>query len=271
MILTIGLKTSKKLYQFKKKHFIIFNLNTTRRYVLRKDGRKNNQLRSINIKRDFIIYPEGSVLISWGNTKVICNASIEDKVPPFLKGTNKGWITAEYSMLPRSTQTRMIREATSGKLSGRTQEIQRIIGRSLRAAVDLDKLGERTIWIDCDVIQADGGTRTASITGAYVALVLAIKKGIKDGIFLENPIKTQVAAVSLGVVNDEILLDLNYEEDSNCQVDINLIMDKEGRIIEIQGTGEKGLLTKKQLDNIIKIGWKGIKQIFKIQNKALAK
>lgn len=237
---------------------------------MRKDGRKNNQLRPINIKRDFIIYPEGSVLISWGNTKVICNASIEEKVPPFLKGSNTGWITAEYSMLPRSTQTRMIREASSGKLSGRTQEIQRIIGRSLRASVNLDKLGERTIWIDCDVIQADGGTRTASITGAYVALAIAVEKGIKNGLFTDNPMKTQVAAVSLGVINDEILLDLNYEEDSNCQVDINLIMDKEGRIIEIQGTGEKGLLTKKQLDKIIKIGWKAIKQIFKIQNKVLS-
>jgi len=236
---------------------------------LRKDGRKNNQLRPIIIKKDFIIYPEGSVLISWGNTKVICNASVEEKVPPFLKGTNTGWITAEYSMLPRSTQTRMIRESTSGKVSGRTQEIQRIIGRSLRAAVDLSKLGERTIWIDCDVIQADGGTRTASITGAYVALVLAVEKCLQNGVFSENPMKTQVAAVSLGVLNDEILLDLNYEEDSNCQVDINLIMDREGRIIEIQGTGEKGLLTKKQLDKIIKIGWKAITQIFKIQNKAI--
>ncbi|MCX7770620.1 MAG: ribonuclease PH [Proteobacteria bacterium] len=238
---------------------------------MRKDGRRNNQLRNINIQRDFIIYPEGSVLISWGNTKVICNASIEEKVPPFLKGTNKGWITAEYSMLPRSTQTRMIREASTGKLSGRTQEIQRIIGRSLRAAVDLDKLGERTIWIDCDVIQADGGTRTASITGAYVALALAIERGISNGLFTENPMKTQVAAVSLGVINDEVLLDLNYEEDSNCEVDINLIMDRDGRIIEIQGTGEKGLLTKKQLDKIIMIGWKAIKRIFKIQNKALKK
>jgi len=238
---------------------------------VRVDGRKNDQLRTIKIQKDFIIYPEGSVLISWGNTKVICNASLEEKVPPFLKGTNQGWVTAEYSMLPRSTQTRIIREATQGKLSGRTQEIQRLIGRSLRASVDMTKLGERTIWIDCDVIQADGGTRTASITGGYVALVLAIRKALDKGILTENPLKTQVAAVSLGVVNNEILLDLNYEEDSSCEIDINLIMDSDGRIVEIQGTGERGLLTKSQLDKIIKLGWKGIKRIFRIQNQVLEK
>ncbi len=238
---------------------------------MRVDGRKNDQLRPIKIQKDFIIYPEGSVLISWGNTKVICNASLEEKVPPFLKGTNLGWVTAEYSMLPRSTQTRIIREATQGKLSGRTQEIQRLIGRSLRAAVDMTKLGERTIWIDCDVIQADGGTRTASITGAYVALVLALRRALEKGILTENPLKTQVAAVSLGVLNNEILLDLNYEEDSNCEIDINLIMDSDGRIVEIQGTGERGLLTKSQLDKIIKLGWKGIRRIFKVQNQALEK
>lgn len=238
---------------------------------MRVDGRKNDQLRTIKIQKDFIIYPEGSVLISWGNTKVICNASLEEKVPPFLKGTNQGWVTAEYSMLPRSTQTRIIREATQGKLSGRTQEIQRLIGRSLRASVDMTKLGERTIWIDCDVIQADGGTRTASITGGYVALVLAIRKALDKGILTENPLKTQVAAVSLGVVNNEILLDLNYEEDSSCEIDINLIMDSDGRIVEIQGTGERGLLTKSQLDKIIKLGWKGIKRIFRIQNQVLEK
>jgi ribonuclease PH len=238
---------------------------------VRIDGRKNDQLRTIKIQKDFIIYPEGSVLISWGNTKVICNASLEEKVPPFLKGTNQGWITAEYSMLPRSTQTRMIREATQGRLSGRTQEIQRLIGRSLRASVDMTKLGERTIWIDCDVIQADGGTRTASITGSYVAIVLAIRRALEKGILNEDPLKTQVAAVSLGVVNNEILLDLNYEEDSSCEIDINLVMDSDGRIVEIQGTGERGLLTKSQLDKIIKLGWKGIKRIFKIQNQALEK
>lgn len=236
---------------------------------MRKDNRKNDQLRDVKIFKDFIIYPEGSVLISWGNTKVICNASIEEKVPSFLKGTGKGWVTAEYSMIPRSTQTRMIREASQGKLSGRTQEIQRIIGRSLRAAVDMNKLGERTIWIDCDVIQADGGTRTASITGAYVALALAIKKGLHNGIFTENPIINQIAAVSLGIINNEILLDLNYEEDSTCEIDINLVMDKEGKIVEIQGTGERGVFTSTQLEKIVKIGWKGIKKLFKLQKKTL--
>lgn len=236
---------------------------------MRNDGRKLFDLRQIRVTKDFVIYPEGSVLIEFGNTKVLCNASIEEKVPPFLKGTGQGWITAEYSMLPRSTHTRMVRESTQGKVSGRTQEIQRLIGRALRAAADLNKLGERSIWIDCDVIQADGGTRTASITGGFIALSLAIKKGLEKGIFTENPIKNMIAAVSLGIVNGELLVDLNYEEDSSCEIDLNLVMDSDGKIIEIQGTGERGSFTKKELDKIVSVGWTAIKKLFKIQEKAL--
>ncbi len=236
---------------------------------MRNDGRKLFDLRQIRVTKNFVIYPEGSVLIEFGNTKVLCNASIEEKVPSFLKGTGQGWITAEYSMLPRSTHTRMVRESTQGKVSGRTQEIQRLIGRALRAAADLNKLGERSIWIDCDVIQADGGTRTASITGGFIALSLAIKKGLEKGIFTENPIKNKIAAVSLGIVNGELLVDLNYEEDSSCEIDLNLVMDSDGKIIEIQGTGERGSFTKKELDKIVSVGWTAIKKLFKIQKKAL--
>lgn len=236
---------------------------------MRKDGRKFSDLRRIKVTKDFIIYPEGSVLIEFGDTKVICNASIEEKVPPFLKGTGQGWITAEYSMLPRSTQTRMVRESVQGKISGRTQEIQRLIGRSLRAAVDLKKLGERTIWIDCDVIQADGGTRTAAISGGFIALALAIKKGMEKQLFQEDPLKNNIAAVSLGILNGELLLDLNYEEDSTCDIDLNLVMDSQLRIIEIQGTGERGSFSKRDLDKIIKLGTLGIKKIFKIQNRVI--
>lgn len=236
---------------------------------MRKDGRDRHALRPVKVTKNFIKYPEGSVLIEFGDTKVLCNASIEEKVPTFLKGSNQGWLTAEYAMLPRSTQTRIIRESAQGKVSGRTQEIQRLIGRSLRAAVDLSKFGERTIWIDCDVIQADGGTRTASITGGYIALSLAVKKGMDMGIFIENPIKTNIAAISLGIVNRELLLDLNYDEDSSCDIDLNLVMDSDGKIVEIQGTGEKGSFTKKELDNIFKLGWKGITKLFKIQERVI--
>lgn len=236
---------------------------------MRTDVRLPNKIRAITVTKNYSIYPEGSVLIECGNTRVLCNATIEEKVPPFLKGTGQGWITAEYSMLPRSTQTRMIRESTQGKISGRTQEIQRLIGRSLRAAVDMSKLGERTIWVDCDVIQADGGTRTTSITGGYIAVALAIETGIKKGFFMENPIKNQIAAVSLGIVKGELLLDLNYEEDSSCEIDLNLVMDSQNRIVEIQGTGERGVFTKKELDKIIKLGSEGIKKLFKIQEKVI--
>jgi len=238
---------------------------------LRVDGRKNDELRQIKITPNFLKYPEGSCLIEWGNTKVICSASIIDGVPPFLKGTGKGWLTAEYSMLPRSTHTRMIRESTQGKISGRTQEIQRLIGRSLRSAIDLSKIGEKTIWIDCDVIQADGGTRIASITGGYVALSIAINKLINDGVLSENPILRQIAGVSLGILNGEILVDLNYEEDSSCEIDINIVMDEKGDMVEIQGTGERGLLSKKDFDKIIKSALKAVKKIMKAQRKAIVK
>ena len=238
---------------------------------MRVDGRKNDELRQIKITPNFLKYPEGSCLIEWGNTKVICSASIIDGVPPFLKGTGKGWLTAEYSMLPRSTHTRMIRESTQGKISGRTQEIQRLIGRSLRSAIDLSKIGEKTIWIDCDVIQADGGTRIASITGGYVALSIAINKLINDGVLSENPILRQIAGVSLGILNGEILVDLNYEEDSSCEIDINIVMDEKGDMVEIQGTGERGLLSKKDFDKIIKSALKAVKKIMKAQRKAIVK
>lgn len=236
---------------------------------MRIDGRKNDELRQIQIIPNFLKYPEGSCLIEWGNTRVICSASIIDGVPPFLKGTGKGWLTAEYSMLPRSTHSRMVRESTQGKISGRTQEIQRLIGRSLRSAIDLSKIGEKTIWIDCDVIQADGGTRIASITGGYVALSIAINKLINDGVLTENPILRQIAGVSLGIMNGEILVDLNYEEDSVCEIDINIVMDEKGDMVEIQGTGERGLLSKNELDKIIKYALKAIKKIMKIQRKAI--
>lgn len=236
---------------------------------MRVDGRNPEELRKIRVTKDFLSYPEGSCLIEWGNTRVICAASIVEGVPPFLKGSGQGWLTAEYSMLPRSTQTRMIRESTQGKVSGRTQEIQRLIGRSLRAAIDLTKIGEKTIWIDCDVIQADGGTRIASITGGYIALVRAINKLLAGGIIPENPIIRKIAGVSLGLHNGEILLDLNYQEDSSCEIDINLVMDEKGDMVEIQGTGERGLLSRKELDKVIKIGTRAIKRIMKIQDKAI--
>lgn len=236
---------------------------------MRRDGRKHQDLRPIRIISNFLKHPEGSCLIEWGDTKVICAASIVEGVPTFLKGTGKGWLTAEYSMLPRSTHTRMIRESTQGKVSGRTQEIQRLIGRSLRAAINLEKIGERTIWIDCDVIQADGGTRIASITGGYVALVNAVNKILKESIITENPIISQIAGVSLGIKKGNILVDLDYEEDSTCEIDINLVMDERGDMVEIQGTGERGLLTKRDLDKLIKVGYKSISKIMKIQKKAI--
>lgn len=207
-------------------------------------NRKNDEIREIKITKNFIKYPEGSVLIELGNTKVICNATVEEKIPGFLKGMNKGWISAEYSMLPRATSSRTKREVANGKQTGRTMEIQRLIGRALRACIDLEKLGERTITFDCDVIQADGGTRTAAITGAYLALELAIEKLISQGLIKENPIKSKIAAISVGKVNGEILLDLEYEEDLIAQVDMNIIKNDKGEFIEIQGTGEEKHLLK---------------------------
>ena len=205
---------------------------------MRLSQRKNNELRSIKIIRNYTKHAEGSVLIKCGDTHVICTASIEEKIPSFLKGKNQGWVTAEYGMLPRSTSTRMTREASRGKQSGRTQEIQRLIGRSLRSIIDLEMLGERTIQIDCDVIQADGGTRTASITGAYVALYDAIQNLITKGLIKNSPIVDSIAAISLGIKDSNIFLDLDYMEDSNCDTDMNIVMTGAGKFVEIQGTAE---------------------------------
>ena len=220
---------------------------------MRNNGRRNDEMREVRVTRNYIIHPEGSVLIEFGNTKVICNATVEEKVPPFLRGTGTGWITAEYSMLPRATNNRVQREASKGKIMGRTMEIQRLIGRALRASVDLEKIGERTIIIDCDVIQADGGTRTASITGAYLAMELAIEKLIDEGRLKEMPIKSKVAAISVGRVKDEILLDLEYEEDSKADVDMNIVMNDKGEFIELQGTGEEAAFTREELLDFVEI------------------
>ena len=210
-----------------------------------------------------------SVLIEMGSTKVICTASIEDKVPPFLRNTGTGWINAEYSMLPRSTQQRKVRDSSKGKIDGRSQEIQRLIGRAIRSVVDLNKLGERTIWVDCDVIQADGGTRTASITGAFVAVAEAIYKLYKDGLIKKMPIENFVSAISVGIVNDQCLLDICYEEDSHAQVDMNIIMTDKCEFVEVQGTGEERPFSRKDLNKLLELGEKGNKELIKIQRKAL--
>ena len=232
-------------------------------------GRSADQLRPIGIIPHFLPHADGSVLISCGQTKVICTASIDDNVPPFLRGKNQGWITAEYGMLPASTATRMRREAAQGKQTGRTLEIQRLIGRSLRAAVDLTQLGERQILIDCDVIQADGGTRTASITGAFVALHLAVDKLWVSGALQQHPIIEQVAAVSVGMVGGMPLLDLDYPEDSGCDCDMNLVMTASGKIIEIQGTAEGMPFSVNELSELVAIGQKGIAELFRHQQTAL--
>lgn len=233
-------------------------------------GRAADQLRPISITPHFLPHADGSVLIACGNTKVICTASIDESVPPFLRGKNQGWVTAEYGMLPASTASRMRREAAQGKQSGRTQEIQRLIGRSLRAAVDLSQLGERQILIDCDVIQADGGTRTASITGAYVALHLAVGKLLAAGKLAHNPIREAVAAVSLGIVGGVPLLDLDYPEDSGCDSDINLVMTASGNIIEIQGTAEGAAFSPAALTQLLALGQKGIAELLQHQQAAIA-
>ncbi len=238
---------------------------------MRPDGRKDNELRPVRITRGFIKSAEGSVLIELGNTRVICTASVEEKVPPFLKDQKKGWITAEYSMLPRATPTRTIRESTQGRIGGRTHEIQRLIGRSLRAIIDLEAIGERTLWIDCDVIQADGGTRTASITGAYIALVDAVRYMIKNGIIEKNPIKDYLAAVSVGIVNGSPRLDLCYEEDSIAEVDMNVVMTGSGEFVEVQGTAEGRPFKKEVLDNLIRLAETGILRLINIQKELLEK
>ena len=236
---------------------------------MRIDGRKNDLVRHTKVTRNYIKHAEGSVLIEVGDTKVICTASIEDKVPPFLKGTGEGWITAEYNMLPRSTATRKVRDIARLKLDGRTMEIQRLIGRALRSVVDLKALGEKTIWIDCDVIQADGGTRTTSITGAFIALVDAVNKIHKQKSFKVYPIRKFVCATSVGIVGEEKLLDLCYEEDSNAKVDMNIIGTDDGQFVEIQGTGEEAPFTRSELNEILDLGEKGIKQMIQLQKDCL--
>lgn len=237
---------------------------------MRFDGRNKEELREINIEKNYIIHPEGSVLISAGNTKVICNASIEEKVPPFMRGEGKGWISAEYAMLPRATGTRNIRESSKGKVSGRTMEIQRLIGRALRAVVDLNALGERTIWLDCDVIQADGGTRTASITGAFIAMTLAIYELHKEKSFDSFPIQDFLAATSVGILEEGCaVLDLNYVEDSAANVDMNIIMTGSGRFVELQGTGEEATFSDEELTELLQLGKKGIQKLIQKQEEEL--
>lgn len=237
--------------------------------MTRNDGRGCCDLRPITITRNFTKHAEGSVLIAFGDTRVICTASVEESVPPFLKGKGTGWVTAEYAMLPRATHTRSPREAAKGKQTGRTLEIQRLIGRSLRAVTDLARLGERSIYIDCDVIQADGGTRTASITGAYVALADALV-GLRDkGVFTDIPLKEAVAAVSVGIIGGAPMLDLNYLEDSSAEVDMNFVMTSSGRFVEVQGTAEAEPFTIEQMDAMRDQAMAGIQQLFAFQQEAL--
>ncbi len=234
--------------------------------MIRIDNRAQNQLRPVRLTVDYLDYAEGSVLIEAGNTRVLCAASIEEKVPPFLEGKGQGWVTAEYSMLPRATHTRSSRER-DGRVSGRTQEIQRLIGRSLRAVVDMGKLGLRTITLDCDVLQADGGTRTTSITGAYVALHRACSQLVKTGILSTHPVRTAVAAVSVGVVGGEILLDLCYEEDSHADVDFNVVMTAQHEFIEVQGTGEGGVFSRATMNTLINLAEQGIFELLEVQKR----
>ena len=237
---------------------------------MRNDGRMKEQLRSIKIDTDYLVHPEGSVLITVGQTKVICTATLEERVPHFLRGQGKGWITAEYSMLPRATESRTQREASKGKIGGRTMEIQRLIGRALRAVVNLEALGERTVWIDCDVIQADGGTRTASITGAFVAMTMAIAKLQTEKQLPLFPITDFLAATSVGIDKElGAILDLNYIEDSSALVDMNIIQTGSGQFVELQGTGEESTFTRQQLNELLDLGDIGIQQLIEAQKEAL--
>ena len=236
---------------------------------MRPDGRKVDELRGIKITKNYISNAEGSVLIEMGDTKVICTASIEEKVPPFLRDQKKGWVTGEYSMLPRSTSTRMVRESSRGKVGGRTHEIQRLIGRSMRSVVDLEALGERTVWLDCDVIQADGGTRTASITGAFVALKEAVNAAMANGTITQQPIKDYVAAISVGIIEGEPRLDLCYAEDSNAEVDMNIVMTGSGKFIEVQGTAETEPFSTEHLQNMIELAGAGINKLIDVQKEVL--
>ena len=236
---------------------------------MRHSGRQIDELRKIVIKRNFTRHAEGSVLICCGDTQVLCNASVEERVPPFLRGQGKGWVTSEYGMLPRSTNSRMSREASKGKQGGRTLEIQRLIGRSLRAVVDREALGERSITLDCDVLQADGGTRTASITGAYVALVDACSGLLHKGAIKKDPIHGQVAAVSVGILGDQPILDLDYEEDSTAETDMNVVMNDGGAFIELQGTAEGHAFRRDELDRMLELADSGIRQLMAFQMEAL--
>ena len=237
----------------------------------RSGQRAANQLRPVRITRGYTIHAEGSVLIEFGNTKVLCTASVEDKVPPHKKGSGEGWVTAEYGMLPRATHTRSSREAAKGKQTGRTQEIQRLIGRSMRAVFDLKKLGERTIHLDCDVLQADGGTRTAAITGAFVAAQDAVNTLLASGKLTESPVTGQVAAVSVGIVQGSPLLDLEYTEDSTCDTDMNVVMTGVGHFIEIQGTAEGAAFSRAEMDSLLALAEKGITELITQQLQSLSK
>jgi ribonuclease PH len=236
---------------------------------MRPSNRKPDELRQISIETNVSSYAEGSCLVTFGNTKVLCTASVEERTPLFLRNTGKGWVTAEYGMLPRSTHTRNEREAAKGKQSGRTQEIQRLIGRSLRAVINLQKLGERQIIIDCDVINADGGTRTAAITGGYVALYLAIKSLMKKNIILQNPINDSIAAISCGIYKGEAVLDLEYTEDSNADADANFVITGKGGLVEIQGTAEGEPFSEDKFLELLKLAKKGISELTELQNKAI--
>jgi len=238
---------------------------------MRPSHRSPNQLRNIRFTRNYTKHAEGSVLIECGDTKVICTASVDEKVPPHKKGSGEGWVTAEYGMLPRSTGSRMSREAAKGKQSGRTQEIQRLIGRSLRAVVDLKKLGERTIQIDCDVIQADGGTRTASITGAFVALYDSIRVLLGKGLIKESPLIDFVAAISVGIYQEKPVLDLDYLEDSMCDTDMNVVMLGNGRFVEVQGTAEGMAFSREEMDELLELAKTGIAQLISMQRAVLEK
>jgi len=237
--------------------------------MTRADGRKNNELRKLKITKDYIKYAEGSCFVELGNTKIIATASVENGVPHFLRNSGNGWVTSEYGMIPRSCKSRVPREVSKGKLGGRTHEIQRLIGRSLRSVTDTTKLGERTIWLDCDVVQADGGTRCASVTGGFVALALALNKMKKDGLLKSVPLADYVAAISVGIINGEVVLDLDYEEDSKGAVDMNVVMTGKGKFIEIQGTAEREPFKKEDLNRLTLSAEKGIQEIITIQKKIL--
>lgn len=239
--------------------------------MIRQDGRKSNELRKLKIVKNYIKYAEGSCLVELGNTKVIATASVEDGVPHFLRGSGNGWVTAEYGMIPRSCKSRVAREASKGKLGGRTHEIQRLIGRSLRSVTDMTKLGERTIWLDCDVIQADGGTRCASITGSFVALALALEKMKKDGLLKTVPLSDYVAAVSVGIIGGLTVIDLDYEEDSRAEVDMNVVMTGAGKFIEVQGTAEREPFRKEDLNKLITLAQTGIEDIIRKQKNILSR